>query len=277
MDLVGWSLAVVDALGGAGIALVLALENLVAMIPGEILLPFVGMLAEQNGYGIWWALGWTTLGSVVGAYVIYAGGRLLGPDRARRLLLKVPLTESADIDRATAFFDRYGAWAVIFVRWIPMLRAFISLPAGTQRMNPLTFGLATAIGSGTWNGVFVVAGYYLGQRGSELINEVVTTYSLVLGIIGAIVVVVLVVRRLRRRRRTRAVGLAVRHVAERPAVPEDTRPDDDAHHSDDDHPADHPATDDDAPAPRPTSPDGPESDLVATPRRHPGGGSVNSS
>lgn len=206
MDLVGWALDLIDRLGGAGVALVLAAENLVAMIPGEILLPFVGMLAEQNGYGLAWAIGWTTAGSVAGAYVIYGAGRLLGRQRATRLLLKVPLTEAKDIDRADAFFERYGAWAVVFVRWIPMLRAFISLPAGTHGMGAVKFGVMTAIGSGTWNAVFVVAGYYLGRRGSALVDEVVTTYSLVLGILGAIVVALLLTLRIRRRRRERTAG-----------------------------------------------------------------------
>ncbi|MGO1173408.1 MAG: DedA family protein [Actinomycetaceae bacterium] len=203
MDLVGWALAVIDFLGGAGVALVLAAENLVAMIPGEILLPFVGMLAEQNGYGLAWAIGWTTAGSVAGAYVVYLGGRLVGDERATRLLLRVPLTEQKDLDRAAMFFQRYGGWAVVFVRWIPMLRAFISLPAGTHGMGALKFGVLTAIGSGTWNAVFVVAGYYLGQRGSDLVNDVVTTYSLVLGVIGAVVVALVVGLRVRRRRRER--------------------------------------------------------------------------
>jgi membrane protein DedA with SNARE-associated domain len=76
----------------------------------------------------------------------------------------MPLVDAADVDKADAWFHRYGAWAVLFGRMVPMVRSLVSIPAGTTRMPLVRFALLTTAGSLIWNTVFVVAGYLLGAN-----------------------------------------------------------------------------------------------------------------
>ena len=108
-----------------------------------------------------------------------------------------------DADAATVWFARFGPWAVLTARVVPVVRHFISIPAGTQRMPVGTFVAATLVGSGGWNAVFVLTGYWFGRRGGDALQGFVAVYSVVLGLLGALVVVGFVTRRLRARRRAR--------------------------------------------------------------------------
>jgi membrane protein DedA with SNARE-associated domain len=88
----------------------------------------------------------------------------LGHERLRTLAAKIPLIDVEDIDKTTAWFARHGTKAVFFGRMVPLFRSFISLPAGTERMNFALFTLLTLLGSVTWNSVFIGAGYLLGAN-----------------------------------------------------------------------------------------------------------------
>src|SRR5690606_39489627 len=104
------------------------------------------------------------------------------------------------VARAMRFFARFGFPAVMLARFVPMVRTFISVPAGIERMPVWLFALATGLGSGIWNAVFVVAGYLFGQAGGEALEGFVRIYSAVVAVIGVVAVVVMAVRRLRARR-----------------------------------------------------------------------------
>lgn len=200
MDLTEWALALMDLLGGPGTALVIALEALFPPIPGEVLLPFAGVAAADSGQHVLVPLAWTTLGSVVGGLGVYTVGRLLGLRRTRAVVRRLPLLEERDVDAAMRFFDRWGFPAVAIARFVPMVRTVISVPAGIERMPVWLFALATGLGSGVWNALFVVTGYLFGQAGGEALEGFVRLYSAVVAVIGVVAVVVMAVRRLRARR-----------------------------------------------------------------------------
>ncbi len=162
--LAGWAVDVMDSLGGVGAALVVGLDNLFPPIPSEIVLPLAGFSAAKGVFSLTEALIWTTVGSVVGAVVVYLAGMLLGRERTRNLVAKIPLVRVSDFDRTEQWFARHGAKAVFFGRMIPLFRSFISLPAGVERMNFAKFLVLTTLGSLIWNTVFVVAGYLLGAN-----------------------------------------------------------------------------------------------------------------
>src|SRR5690606_34965324 len=104
-----------------------------------------------------------------------------------------------DISRSEAWFERHGSVAVLTGRLVPVVRSFVSIPAGLEHMSLLRFVVLTALGSGAYNSALVLGGYLLGSRWtdvgrySDLINYVV--YAAIAGAIG-----VFVVRRLRRDR-----------------------------------------------------------------------------
>jgi len=160
----GWAVDLMERLGGPGAGLAIALENLFPPLPSEVILPLAGFTASRGDFTIWEAVLWTTLGSVVGAVVLYGIGAALGRRRTRALAVRMPLIDVADIDKAEAWFDQHGGLAVFLGRMVPIFRSFISVPAGIQRMPLLTFILLTTAGSAIWNTVFVLAGYLLGEQ-----------------------------------------------------------------------------------------------------------------
>lgn len=160
----GWAVDLIERLGAPGAGLAIALENLFPPLPSEIILPLAGFTASQGSMSLIAAIVWTTIGSVAGAYALYALGVLFGRERLRFLVDKAPLMKLSDVDRAEAFFERHGAKAVFLGRMVPIFRSLISIPAGVQRMPLLKFGLLTAAGSLIWNSIFVIAGYKLGNE-----------------------------------------------------------------------------------------------------------------
>jgi membrane protein DedA with SNARE-associated domain len=159
-----WAVGLMETLGGPGAALAIALENLFPPLPSEIILPLAGFAASQGKLGLVEVLIWTTAGSVVGALALYAIGAVLGRDRMRRLVARVPLVHVEDVDRVEAWFQKHGSKAVFFGRMLPIFRSLISIPAGVERMPVLRFALLTLAGSGIWNTIFVLAGFFLGEQ-----------------------------------------------------------------------------------------------------------------
>ena len=200
MDVTSLAIALMELLGGPGTALVIAAEALFPPIPGEVLLPFAGVTAAANGQHVLVPIAWTTAGSVLGGLGVYAVGRALGLRRTTALVRRLPLLEEEDVSRAMRFFARFGFPAVMLARFVPMVRTFISVPAGIERMPVWLFALATGLGSGIWNAVFVIAGYLFGQAGGEALEGFVRIYSAVVAGIGLLALLGLATQRLRARR-----------------------------------------------------------------------------
>lgn len=200
MDLAETAIRLMDLLGGPGIALVLAAEALFPPVPGELLLPFAGVSAAAQGQHVLIPIAWTTAGSVAGGLGVYGVGRGLGLRRTRTLVRRIPLLEDQDVDVAVRFFDRYGVAAVTIARFVPMVRTFISVPAGIEKMPIGVFALATGIGSGIWNAAFVIAGYFFGQAGGEALEGFVRIYSSIVAGIGILAMIGFLTQRVRTRR-----------------------------------------------------------------------------
>ena len=200
-----WAVDVMEALGPIGAGLIVLLENVFPPIPSEIILPLAGFAANQGSFSLVEAIGWTTLGSIVGAYLLYGLGRGLGHDRTVRLAARIPFVDPDDIVRTVAWFGRHGKKAVFFGRMLPIFRSLISIPAGIEKMSPVTFGLLTAAGSLVWNTVFVLAGFFLGENWAVVLEYADVLKYLVIG--GAALLVawwaVRMVMRQKARRRAR--------------------------------------------------------------------------
>lgn len=198
--LVGWVLDVIETLGAVGVGLLIALESIFPPLPSEVVLPLAGFLAGAGRLGFVAVVIWATVGSLVGALVLYWLGAALGAERLRRLADRIPLMDGRDVERAEGWMSRHGAWAVLLGRMVPGVRSLVSVPAGVQRMPLWLFSVLTLIGSAIWNVLFVGLGFLLGDRWSQ-VGEYsdLLNYLVVGGIV--LVVAVLAARRLRRRRR----------------------------------------------------------------------------
>lgn len=202
---IGWVLSLMTTVGEVGVGLAILIENFVPPMPSEAILPGAGFLAYDGRMNAWWAIVAATAGSLIGAWIWYGLGALLGRERTRWIFAKVPLLETADFDKAEAYFSRWGRTAVLLGRCVPLVRSFVSIPAGIERMRLGRFTLLTTIGSLVWNTVWVGLGFAFGPA----IDPVLERWS---GVLSQFVVVLIAVailwfvvargRRLWRQRRT---------------------------------------------------------------------------
>ncbi|MEU4334608.1 DedA family protein [Micromonospora lupini] len=197
--LTGWVAAVIEAMGPVGVALLVALESIVPPIPSEIVLALAGFLSHEGKFNVVVVVLAATVGSLVGALVLYWLGAALGEERLKRWLDRIPLVDRDDLERADRWFERHGRWAVLIGRVVPVVRSLVSVPAGANRMPLGEFVLLTTIGSGVWNALIVGAGYALGSRWQD-VARYSDWFNYAIGLVFVVMVVGWVIRKIRRRR-----------------------------------------------------------------------------
>ena len=192
--IVPFFLSLYDAIGYVGVAIAIALETFVPVIPSEVIVPMAGWKVSQSvadptvvepltgqPWGFVAALVVATIGAAAGSlagYLIGAwGGRPL-LDRYGRYVHINP----DDLDRADAWFARYGDWAVLLCRLVPLLRALINYPAGVARMPVGRFLAFSVLGSLPWNAGLLLAGYVLGAN-YQALYEAVRPYEYVIYVV----------------------------------------------------------------------------------------------
>ena len=205
-DLTDWATHLVEELGYLGVAMLVAIENIFPPIPSEVVLGLAGYTASQ---GDAWLVGMiiaATVGSLVGALLLYGLSAAIGPVRVRAIVIRygtwIGFAET-DLDRAEAWFDRRSRSAVLVCRCVPLIRSLISIPAGFRRMPLATFSIFTLIGSAVWNTILITAGYALGDRWERILDYTEPVQNVVL-ILIAVLVVALAVRKVVLIRHTRA-------------------------------------------------------------------------
>lgn len=167
IDLTDWVRSVMEALGYPGIGLLIILETVFPPIPSEIILPLGGFLASQGDFHVLGLILAATTGSVLGALILYAAGRIFNLSRLQYLFDRYgryALLGSDDLDRAVDWFQRYGHWAVLIGRCVPIVRSLVSIPAGLAEMPVFRFVVLTAAGSAVWNTGLIGAGWVLGSQ-----------------------------------------------------------------------------------------------------------------
>lgn len=190
--------------GYAAVFLLMLAESACIPVPSEVIMMFGGALAAGAVAGVHPALGLIVaagvLGNVTGSYLAWMAGRYGGQAAVRRWGRRVGL-RAHDMDRATQWFERHGPAAVLFGRVVPVVRTFISLPAGIAGMPAGKFGLYTTLGCIPWTAALGIAGYALGANWQQVANDFHGPTYIIAGLI-AVAIAVAVVMRLRRRRAT---------------------------------------------------------------------------
>ena len=204
--IIDWIVTLMETLGAPGVGIAILLENLFPPIPSEVVLPLAGFTVAQGSLNMLNVFIWSVLGSVVGAYVLYGVGAWLGLERLRKIADWMWLVRSSDVDQAMNFFHKYGKPSIFFGRLIPGVRSLISIPAGLDRMNLITFGLWTILGSGIWNAILIYLGYLLGDNWEAATGYVDTYSNVIYAILGLIILGFLVffIRRAVREKNTPA-------------------------------------------------------------------------
>lgn len=178
-SLATWVQDVIEQLGYLGVALLVVLENVFPPIPSEIVLPFAGFVAQQGSESVVLMILAATVGSVIGALIMYWIAAIIGDERLHaftRRFGKWMQIREADLTRAEEWFDRHAMSAVLVGRCVPLIRSVVSIPAGFRRMKLIPYIAYTFLGSLVWNIALVGAGAVLGENW-ERVEPVVATFQ----------------------------------------------------------------------------------------------------
>ncbi|NLP35006.1 MAG: DedA family protein [Clostridiales bacterium] len=183
---------IMNDFGYLGIALLIAVENIFPPIPSEIILTFGGFMTTYADVTIWGVILSATLGSILGAIVLYGVGRLLSVEHLGRILDgkvgKILHFKKEDVFKACDWFNSKGKITVLLCRCIPIVRSLISIPAGMSKMSFHVFLPFTALGSLVWNIVLVYLGAAAGASWEKIV-EGTDAYKIITIIVLAIIFV----------------------------------------------------------------------------------------
>lgn len=184
-----WITSIMADFGYIGIFLLIMIENLFPPIPSEIILTFGGFMTTVSSLNVVMVIIVATLGSVVGAILLYKVASYFGKERLTHIVLKygrVLRLKESDIERAESFFLKYGSWAVFLCRMIPLIRSLISIPAGMTKMKMSRFLILTTAGSLLWNTVLIGLGALLGESWGEIVVFMDSFSTVIYSIIAVI-------------------------------------------------------------------------------------------
>ncbi len=191
----GFIVSTIGALGYTGVAVLMAIESACVPLPSEIILPFAGYLVFMGKLKLLSVAVAGALGCVVGSVAAYAagvyGGRPLIERYGRYILIS-----RHDLDLADRLFNRFGTMIVFTGRLLPVVRTFISLPAGISRMNFTKFVIYTFVGSFIWSLLIAWIGFKLGEKW-QVIGPYFHRFDDVLFVSAILLFIVYLIRHLR--------------------------------------------------------------------------------
>lgn len=184
-----------NSFGYFGVFLLIAIENIFPPIPSEVILLFGGFMTTYTKLNIIFMIIASTLGSLIGAIVLYYIGKIFNKERLKKIISgkigKILRLKNSDIDKADRWFDTKGNKTVFFCRFIPIVRSLISIPAGMSEMPIIKFLTYTIFGSLIWNTVLIITGKMVGNNWTKILT-IFDTYSHIVLIIFIIIFIILI-------------------------------------------------------------------------------------
>ena len=179
-----------EAIGWPGVVFLMGVESAAIPFPSELIMPLAGWLLIQEQGGSVWLVAmagfYGALGNLLGSWIAYCVSRVGGRPLLRKYGRYILVTQD-EVDRAEVWFTKYGELAVFVSRMLPVVRTFISVPAGIARMNIWRFSIYTFIGSYPWSVGLAYGGFKLGENWEDL-REVMRPFDIpiVLVVVAAI-------------------------------------------------------------------------------------------
>ena len=162
-----WIATTVGSMSYLGVALLMAIENIILPLPSELIMPLAGARTNSGHMTLWGVILAGTIGSVVGGYPLFAAAWIFGPERVTKWADrhgKWLLLRRGELQKAHDRFEKKGASAVFVSQLVPGVRGLISIPAGFAHMNVFLFTLANFAGTIIWCSVLAVLGHELGHH-----------------------------------------------------------------------------------------------------------------
>lgn len=185
------------------------IENVFPPIPSEVILLFGGSLAIASGMSIPLTIACATLGSLAGAVMLYYIGYKFNAQKLKEIFSgrigKITRIKPEYIDRSEKWFTKYQNKAVLLCRCVPLVRSFISVPAGFSKMKLSVFLVLTFIGSAVWNSVLIFAGVALEEAWVYALPYF-ERYSKLVLIAAAVVIAVIILYNIIRKKHTNSRG-----------------------------------------------------------------------
>jgi membrane protein DedA with SNARE-associated domain len=207
-QIVAWLTNLFDIMDWAGVVGIMALESANIPIPSEVTMPLSGwLLVQARGGTAWqavWEGGlWGGLGCTIGSLLSYAlgawGGRPLLNRYGKYLLIS-----NHDLEVADRWFTRWGDWASFISRLLPIVRTFISFPAGVARTRLSTFTIYSFVGSFIWCGALAYGGFQFGAHWEEL-RAIMRPFDIPIAIVIVVGFAYYVYRHVRRARQSEEI------------------------------------------------------------------------
>lgn len=177
---------IVNNFGYWGVMLLIAIENIFPPIPSEVILTFGGFATTISNITVLGTIIAATIGSIVGALVLYWIGRFLNEERIDNIvsgkLGKILGLKIENIHKAFTWFDNKGKYAVFIGRFVPIVRSLVSIPAGMAKMAMVPFLILTTVGSLIWNTVLIILGKIAGASWNKIAEYVGGYSDILLGI-----------------------------------------------------------------------------------------------
>lgn len=193
--------SLISTYGYFAVFVLMTAESALIPIPSEITMTFAGFLSGIGIMNFWLAVLIGALGNLIGSLLAFWLGRAMGESWVRMAIRKWGkwiLVHEKDFDRALSWFQRYGQGITFTSRLLPIVRTFISLPAGIADMSVVKFGIFTFIGSFLWSGVLAYLGLKLGQNW-EMVDPYFRKFQLAIVAVIAVLVGLYIYRHLTRK------------------------------------------------------------------------------
>lgn len=158
-----FALNTIETLGYFGVFILMVLESANIPIPSELIMPFAGFLVAKGSFNFWLVVLIGALGNLAGSLISYYLARYYGL-KPLHFLSRIYLVHESHIETSEKFFKKYGNISAFIARFLPIIRTFISYPAGMFRVPILNFAIFTFIGSFIWSWVLAFIGFKLGEN-----------------------------------------------------------------------------------------------------------------
>ncbi|MBE6090980.1 MAG: DedA family protein [Clostridium beijerinckii] len=186
---------IVNEIGYVAVVIITAMEYAgFPMMPSEVILPAIGILAAKGEITYLGALSFSVLGGLIGSLLCYFIGYYGGGVFIEKIILKFPKTKKS-IEIINNWFEKYGKLAIFFARLVPLTRTLISIIAGTAKFNKKTFILFSIMGIIIWNLILVSLGYFIGHNWSY-IHLIMKQYSIFASIIILAIILLVIYKKL---------------------------------------------------------------------------------